>query len=377
VPVSVRGADAQIRGVGSEGLVAPDSPLECGRSGSTMRLLAGLLAGARFPVTLTGHPQLLARPMERVAEPLRLMGATVELAGKDRAPITVTGGKLRGIEYRLPVASAQVKSAVLLAGLRAEGRTTVVEPQPTRDHTERLLRAMGARCEQGVESGQDGSATHPARWERSASVWASELHAIRLRVPGDLSSAAPILAAAALIPGSEVGFDDVGLNPTRMGFAWLLRRMGARVEVEPKGEHPEPWGSLMVGHRPLRGLIIEPEQVPGVIDELPLLALVGTQAEGLTKVTGAGDLRVKESDRIAGVVTGLRALGADIEELDDGFVVRGPTPLEGGVCDARDDHRLAMAFSVAGMIARDRITVTGLESMADSFPGFLDALRTA
>lgn len=349
-----------VRGKGWEGLRPPTGPLDCGRSATTMRLLAGVAAGLPFGCVLTGDRQLLRRPMDRVAEPLRRMGAGVALRPGGLPPVAVRGGSLRGIEYRLPVASAQVKSCVLLAGLRAAGTTAVVETVPTRDHTERLLEAMGAPV--GRRPG----------W---VSVSPGPLDPIDLAVPGDVSSAAAILAGALLVPGSDVVVEEVGLNPLRTGFLRVLDRMGARVEVVSTSDGVEPVGTVRVRHEPLHGTLVEAAEVPSLIDELPLLAVLATRAEGVTEVRGAAELRVKESDRISGLVAGLRALGARVEELPDGFVVVGPTPLRGGRCDARSDHRLAMAFAVAGLVAEGPVEVVGMEFVADSFPGFEATLR--
>jgi 3-phosphoshikimate 1-carboxyvinyltransferase len=362
-----------VDGPGWEGLRPPPGPLDCGRSGTTMRLLAGVAAGLPVVSVLTGDDQLLRRPMDRVAEPLRRMGARVELGPDGRPPLTVRGGELQGIEYRLPVASAQVKSCVLLAGLRASGWTTVVEDVPTRDHTERLLEAMGARVERPTSEPWLGpSLPGPVQ----VSVAAGPLDPLDLGVPGDLSSAAPIVAAAALLPGSDVLVEGVGLNPGRTGFLRILERMGAGLEVVPASDGVEPVGTLRVRHARLRGVTVTGPEVPAAVDELPLLGVLGTQAEGVTEVRGAAELRVKESDRIAGLVAGLRALGAAIEELPDGFVVEGPTRLRGGRCDARADHRLAMAFTVAGLVAEGPVEVVGMEFVGDSFPGFEEALRS-
>jgi 3-phosphoshikimate 1-carboxyvinyltransferase len=325
-----------------------------------MRLLAGALAGRPLRAVLSGDPQLLRRPMERVAAPLRRMGARIETSA-GTPPVTLDGGALRGARHRLPVASAQVKSAILLAGLRAEGETAVTEPHPSRDHTERLLAWLGA----------------PIRRDdpRTVRVGPAALKGLTLRVPGDVSSAAFLAAAGALVPGSDIAVEDVGLNPTRTGFLRALARMGAEVETEVLEEEPEPRGRLRVRPCPLTGIEVGAGDVPGIVDELPLLGLVATAAEGETRVTGAGELRVKESDRIAGLVAGLRALGARAEELPDGFVVEGPTRLGGGAADARGDHRLAMTFAVAGLVAAGPVHVTGMGRAADSFPGFLRTLE--
>jgi 3-phosphoshikimate 1-carboxyvinyltransferase len=356
-----------VEGRGGRGLEPPGEAIDCGRSGTTMRLLAGILAGHPGTFVLTGHEQLLGRPMERVAAPLRLMGARVRTGEAGRPPLRIAGGRLAGIEYRLPVASAQVKSAVLLAGLFASGSTSVEEAIPTRDHTERVLEAAGIR----VTRSSVGSGAN-------VRVEPDTPEAFDLAVPGDLSSAAALITGATLVPGSDLRLPDVGLNPTRTGFLEVLARMGGSVDVERMDDGPEPRGDLRIRHAALGATRIGPDEVPSVIDELPLIGLLGTQAEGTTEVRGAEELRVKESDRIAGLVGGLRALGADVGELPDGFVVRGPTALSGGSCDARWDHRLAIAFALAGLIASDPVSVDGMDFVGDSFPEFvrtLDALR--
>ncbi|MGP8249274.1 MAG: 3-phosphoshikimate 1-carboxyvinyltransferase [Candidatus Dormibacteria bacterium] len=342
------------------------APLDCERSGTTMRLGAGLAAGLPWTLRLTGHPQLLRRPMERVAEPLRRMGARVTTAPGGRPPIDISGGDLTGIEYVLDPSSAQVKSAVLIAGLYASSPTTVVEPIPTRDHTERMLAAMGASIE-GADSDRG----------RSIRVAPGTLSPLRLSIPGDASSASVLGAAAALVPGSDVVLERVSANPTRTRFFEVLARMGAVVEFDTGGDQPgpEPATDIRVRQGALSAVRIEADEVPLLIDELPLVGLLATAAEGVTEVRGAAELRTKESDRIAGLVSGLRALGADAEELADGFVVRGPTQLRGGACDALTDHRLAMTFTLAGLVSAGVVEVTGSQFVSDSFPGFFASLR--
>jgi 3-phosphoshikimate 1-carboxyvinyltransferase len=308
--------------------------------------------------------------MDRVADPLARMGARIE-TDDGRAPVELDGGQLHGIDYALPVSSAQVKSALLLAGLRASGTTSLTEPHPSRDHTERMLAAMGAP----IESGRG-----------RASVRAGALSAVDVTIPGDLSSAAPLLAASALLPGSDLTVTGVGVNPTRAGFLRVLQRMGADVQAlstnadasAGDGAGGEPVADVRVLSTPLRSTAIDASEAPSMIDEVPLIGVLATRAEGRTQVRGVADLRMKESDRIAALVTGLRALGARIEEAPDGFVVEGPTRLAGGPCDARADHRLAMAFAVAGLVADGPVHIDGMEFVGDSFPGFLvalDALR--
>jgi 3-phosphoshikimate 1-carboxyvinyltransferase len=296
--------------------------------------------------------------MDRVARPLAAMGAEIaERNGPGRLPLAVRGRPLSGMSHRLEVASAQVKSALLLAGLAAEGETTIAEPLPSRDHTERMLKAMGAKLAIGAE----------------IRIEPGPVRAIDVAVPGDLSSACFFLGLAAAA-GGEVVVEEVGLNPGRLGFLSILERLGAEVVVETQEEGIEPVGSVTVRADGLRAIAVGARDVPGAIDELPLLAVLATQADGETRVTGAGELRVKESDRIAAIVTGLSAMGADIEALPDGFVVRGPVRLTGARLDAREDHRIGMALSVAASVARGESLLSGAEWVNVSYPGFFDAL---
>jgi len=361
-----------VHGQGLHGPQEPEEVLHCSRSGTTMRLLAGLLAGQPFLSILSGDPQLLRRPMGRIVAPLQNMGATVLGRENDRLPpLVLRGGLLRGIDYALPVASAQLKSALLLAGLYAEGATTLREPGPARDHTEQMLAAMGARLVVGPRDGRSGART--LRIEP-----ASELQALDMVVPGDFSSAAFLLAAAALVPGSEVTIQGVGVNPTRTGLLDLLRGMGAAVTLE--GERlagGEPVADLTVRASELRPVEVDGTMVVRAIDELPLLAVLATQALGETTLREAAELRVKETDRIATTVQELRRLGAQIEARADGFVVRGPTPLRSPTVavDSHGDHRLAMALAIAGLIAEGETRVQNVACVADSYPGFAEALR--
>jgi 3-phosphoshikimate 1-carboxyvinyltransferase len=351
----------RVQGAGLRGLRAPDGPVDCGNAGTLIRLLAGLAAGQEGPITLTGDDSLRARPMERVAEPLRRMGARVETTN-GCAPLTVEGGSLHAIEYQLPVASAQVKSAVLLAGLYADGRTTVVEPLPTRDHTELLLEAAGARVTR-----------------RPASV--SVLPADRLRlgavtIPGDFSAAAPFVVAATLLPGSELHVHGVGLNPRRTGLLDVLERMGARITVyNRRRAGREPSGDVEARSAELVATEVEPAEVPRLVDELPLFALAAASAHGKSRVRGAEELRVKESDRIEALVAALRAIGVRARELPDGFEVTGvPARPRGGTVDAGGDHRMAILGAVAGVVSRQGTEIRGAEAAAISFPGFFELL---
>jgi 3-phosphoshikimate 1-carboxyvinyltransferase len=357
-----------VRGTGLREAREPDGPIDVGNAGTLLRLLPGWLAaqeGRAF--TLDGDESIRRRPVDRIAEPLRLMGAELTATDGRFPPFEVRGARLRSISYELPVASAQVKSCVLLAALAADGATTVGEPARSRDHTERmLLRA-------GVNIHRNG--------RHVTVVNADELVLERVRVPGDLSSAAFMIAAGVLVPGSRLLIGDVGVNWTRTGFLRILRRMQGIVLGDLEDESgelapDEPVSDLDIAHGALEGTVVEAEEVPLAIDELPLVALLGCFAEGETVVHGAQELRVKESDRIAGVVEGLRGLGAEIEATDDGFVVQGGGPggLRGGVIDARGDHRLAMLGAVAGLASREGVEVVGIEAAAVSYPGFVDDL---
>jgi 3-phosphoshikimate 1-carboxyvinyltransferase len=363
--VEVRDGEVLVRGGGLRQAAEPDGPIDVGNAGTLMRLLPGWLAGqAGRSYTLDGDASIRRRPVDRIAEPLGLMGARVQAAGGRYPPFTVTGAALHPVTYELPVASAQVKSCVLLAALTAEGATTVVEPVASRDHTERMLARAGATVRRSGPRVTVGGC--------------DELALETLVVPGDPSSAAFAIAAAILVRGARVTIAATGTNWTRTGFVRIARRMGAVVvgelETDPGDDVPaeEPVGDLEVAGGPLQGTHVGAGEVPLAIDELPLVALLGCFAEGETVVTGAHELRVKESDRIAGVVEGLRGLGAAIEATDDGFAVTGSGGLRGGVLDARGDHRLAMLGAVAGLASREGVEVLGMEAAAVSYPRFLD-----
>jgi 3-phosphoshikimate 1-carboxyvinyltransferase len=362
------GGTLLVRGVGLRApLEATGGLLDVGNSGTLMRLLPGWLAGQPGGVwTLDGDESIRRRPVDRVAEPLREMGASVEARDDRLPPFTVRGAELTGISYRLPVPSAQVKSCVLIAGMLAEGSTTVVESGQSRDHTERMLRRARVPFERNGLS--------------STVSQVDELELDEIVVPGDPSSAAFLVAAATLVPGSRVVMGNVALNWTRTGFLRIAERMGAVIlgDLEEPGTEAddEPVGELDVASAPLEGTEVEPEEVPLAIDELTLVALLGAFAEGETVVRGAGELRFKESDRIAAVVEGLRGLGADIEETRDGFAVRGDgSPLPGGAIDSRGDHRIAMLGAVAGLASTGGVDVVGMDAAAVSYPGFERDLR--
>jgi 3-phosphoshikimate 1-carboxyvinyltransferase len=351
----------RIQGVGLRGLREPGAPIDCGNSGTTLRLLAGILAGEQGRFELTGDESLRRRPVDRIAEPLAQMGATVE-SDDGTPPLVVAGGELRGIRYELPVASAQVKSCVLLAGLYAAGRTTVVEPLPTRDHTELMLEAAGVRV---------------TRAQRRVSVGPAEhLRLGEVDVPGDFSAAAPFIVAATLLPGSELTIHDVGLNPRRTGLLDVLARMGARITVFNRHKSAgEPVGDIDVRAAELTATTVTTEEVPRMVDELPLFALAAGSAHGESSVEGAQELRVKETDRIETVTTSLRALGIRITASDDGLGVRGvPSRPKGGGMSSHGDHRIAMLGAVAGLASREGVELQDAQAVAVSFPGFFELL---
>jgi 3-phosphoshikimate 1-carboxyvinyltransferase len=364
--VEERGDEIVVRGTGLREAREPQEPIDVGNAGTLLRLLPGWLAsqeGRSF--TLDGDDSIRRRPVDRIAEPLRQMGAEVQARGGRFAPLEVRGARLRAISCELPVASAQVKSCVLLAALAADGATTVGEPARSRDHTERMLLRAGA----GVH--RNG--------RHVTVVNADELLLGGVTVPGDASSAAFMVVAGVLVPGSRLLIADVGVNWTRTGFLRILRRMRGIVLGDLEDETgelvaEEPVSDLDVAHGALEGTVVEPEEVPLTIDELPLVALLGCFAEGDTVVRGAQELRLKESDRIAGVVSGLRGLGARIEATEDGFAVRGAGGLKGGTLDARGDHRMAMMGAVAGLASAEGVEVVGMDSAAVSYPGFVEDL---
>ena len=356
------GLQLSITGRGLGGLQPPTGLLDAGNSGSTMRMLAGILSAHPFATTMTGDDSLQRRPMRRVIVPLERMGARIG-SQDGRPPLSIQGtASIQPIEFSPEVPSAQVKTAVLLAGLHANGTTTVHEPLATRDHTERALHAFGVRVEVGG---------------RSVSVRGGQrLTARNLDVPGDISSAAFWMVAAASLPGSEIVIESVGVNPTRTGVIDVLRRMGADVQITGNGSNVgEPIGTIRVRHGQLGTTVIDPAEVPGVIDELPVLGALATHG-GELRVTGAQELRVKESDRISALAEGLRRMGADIDELPDGFHVRGRQRLRGGDVDARNDHRLAMAFAVAALGASGPTVIHDAGAAAVSYPEFFSVLES-
>jgi 3-phosphoshikimate 1-carboxyvinyltransferase len=351
----------RVEGAGLRGLTEPEAPIDCGNSGTTLRLLAGILAGQRGRFELAGDDSLRRRPVDRIADPLAEMGARVATAD-GKPPLGIEGGDLRGIRYELPVASAQVKSCVLLAGLYAAGQTTVVEPLPTRDHTELMLEAAGVRV---------------TRRQRRISVGPAEsLRLGEVDVPGDFSAAAPFVVAATLLPGSELTIHEVGINPRRTGLLDVLARMGARITVFNRRKSAgEPVGDVEVRSAELTATTVTADEVPRMVDELPLFAVAAATARGESRVEGAQELRVKETDRIETVTTSLRALGLRVSASDDGLGVRGvPSRPKGGGMGSHGDHRIAMLGAVAGLVSREGVELQDAEAVAVSFPGFFELL---
>jgi 3-phosphoshikimate 1-carboxyvinyltransferase len=356
------GNSVRIRGRGFDGLHAASGPLDAGNSGSTLRMLAGILAGRPFETVLTGDASLRRRPVERIAAPLRAMGAGA-ISTDGRPPLAIRGAVLQPIAWDLPVPSAQVKTAVLLAGLQAPGTTTVREPALSRDHTERLLPAFGVPVQR---AGLAVSVSGPARLTPTV-----------MRVPGDASSAAFLIVAALILPDSEVRIDDVLLNPTRTAFLEVLRRMNASIEVDTTTAAPEPVGSIVARSSSLAGIDVPAELAPALIDEVPVLAVAAACAHGRTSFSGVAELRVKESDRIRALAEGLGRMGVPVEERPDGLAVEGGRALRGAELEACDDHRIAMALSVAALRASGETEIAGAECASISFPQFYDYLTAS
>lgn len=366
VRVEGSGTSLRIHGVGRDGLRRPAAPLDFGNSGTGMRLAAGLLAGQDFSSRLVGDASLSRRPMARIRDPLSQMGACIRTGAGGRPPLEVGGGGtvLRGIDYAMPVASAQVKSCLLIAGLYARGTTRVREPAPSRDHTERMLATFGCPVER---SGRSVTLTG-----------GGVLRAQSIRVPGDLSSAAFLTVGALIAPGSVLRLEGVGMNPTRTGVIDILRAMGGSIEIcAARGgfSTEEPTADLELRSSELRGIDIAPEQVPLAIDEFPVLCVAAACARGVTRVRGAAELRVKESDRLEAMAEGLRALGVRVRSVSDGMDIYGGE-LSGGTVNSHGDHRIAMAFAMAGLRARERVRVEDCRNVDTSFPGFVDVAAT-
>lgn len=365
VPITRDGETVTIQGVGLHGLKQAEQPLDMGNSGTTTRLIMGLLAGQDFPSELTGDASLSKRPMKRVSDPLAEMGANIEVTD-GHLPAVINGEKLHGVDYHLKVASAQVKSALILAGLQADGVSILVEKQPTRNHTEKMLRAFGAEIE--TESDDVTITVHPQ----------PHMHGITLNVPGDMSSAAFFMVAASLVPGSKITLRNVGMNDTRTGLYSILKRMGGKISLSNEQTTGEPTADLTVEAAELHPIEIGAAEIPAVIDELPLVALLAAKAKGVSKITGAGELRVKETDRISAIVTEFNKMGIDIQELDDGFVIDGRKPwrVVDSQLDSHGDHRIGMVMATAALLVNQPLTLTGADSINISYPEFFDDLAT-
>ncbi|MBA2870187.1 3-phosphoshikimate 1-carboxyvinyltransferase [Anoxybacillus calidus] len=365
VSITQNGSEVVVEGKGITGLQEPTEILNVGNSGTTTRLLLGILAGCSFHACLIGDESIAKRPMARVTNPLREMGAKID--GREHGnytPLSIRGGNLQAIRYTSPVASAQVKSAILLAGLMADGTTTVIEPHKSRDHTERMLKAFGGEV---VVDGLTVSVTGK-----------QQLKGAHIDVPGDISSAAFFLVAGAIAPNSEITLKNVGLNPTRTGIIDVLKQMGADIAIENiRNEESEPMGDITVRTSELKGIEIGGELIPRLIDEIPIIALLATQAEGTTVIKDASELRVKETDRIATVVSELNRLGADIEATDDGMIIRGKTKLKANhiVVDSYGDHRIGMMLAIAACITEGELTLNRSEAIAVSYPSFFEHLQ--
>lgn len=361
--VSISGDESVVR-INGSGLHAPTVPLDCGNSGTTMRLLTGLLAGRTIPATLIGDESLMSRPMDRIIDPLTTMGARIS-SRDGAAPLSIKSAELHGISYPLPVPSAQVKSALLLAGLGAAGMTRIHEPVKTRDHTEIMLRQCGVPVTQNNSYISISKLDHP-------------LNPIEMTIPGDISTAAFFIIAAVLVPGSDLVIRGLSRNPTRTGAIAVLEQMGANLEcLDSWLERGEPVGDLRIQASRLTAMPLVGSLIPSIIDEIPILAIAATQAEGTTTVRNAGELRIKESDRIRLIVDNLRAMGANIQEKPDGFDITGPTTLHGANIHTGNDHRIAMAFSIAGLIADGPLTLDNPDCASVSFPGFYKYLEDA
>ena len=353
----------KIKGKGLYGLQEPKDILDIGNSGTTIRLLTGLLSGQDFYSVLSGDASIRKRPMKRVVEPLRMMGADIG-GRKDGqfAPLSIRGNKLNPLHYTLPVASAQVKTALLLAGLYTKGETVIKEPLPARDHTERMLEIMQADIK-----------ISPSEIKL---MGGKELRGTDIFIPGDISSAAYFMAAGSVLKGSQITIKQAGVNPTRTGIIEILNKMGANIDIlNYRIKSNEPQADLMIEYSKLKEVEIKKENVPFLIDELPLIAVVATQAQGKTVVSGAKELRVKETDRIKAIVSELKKMGADIKEKEDGFIVEGPSKLKGAVCDSYNDHRIAMSLAVAALLAEGKTVIKNSECIDISFPGFKKILQ--
>lgn len=358
------GEKVTVHGVGLQGLKEPDSVLDVGNSGTTIRLISGILAGQNFTSLLTGDSSIRRRPMKRVLDPLGKMGA--EVLGRDnnnKAPFAIKGKELESISYKTPVASAQIKSAVLLAGLYSKGTTTVIEPEKSRNHTEVMLKGFGAEIEEGPNF--------------SSVKGFPKLMGQKITVPGDISSAAFFIAGALILPDKEVCIENVGLNETRTGIIDVFREMGGDIQIiNERYTSGEKVGDIIVKSSKLKGITFGGEIIPRLVDEIPVIAVAATQAEGVTIIHGAEELKIKESDRLKTISKELSKMGADIEETDDGLIIKGGTPLKYADCESYDDHRIAMSCAIAGLVSDGGVSIDDLSCVDISFPGFFETIKS-
>lgn len=358
------GEKVTVHGVGLQGLKEPDSVLDVGNSGTTIRLISGILAGQNFTSLLTGDSSIRRRPMKRVLDPLGKMGA--EVLGRDnnnKAPFAIKGKELESISYKTPVASAQIKSAILLAGLYSKGTTTVIEPEKSRNHTEVMLKGFGAEIEEGPNF--------------SSVKGFPKLMGQKITVPGDISSAAFFIAGALILPDKEVCIENVGLNETRTGIIDVFREMGGDIQIiNERYTSGEKVGDIIVKSSKLKGITFGGEIIPRLVDEIPVIAVAATQAEGITIIHGAEELKVKESDRLKTISKELSKMGADIEETDDGLIIKGGTPLKYADCESYDDHRIAMSCAIAGLVSDGGVSIDDLSCVDISFPGFFETIKS-
>lgn len=358
------GEKVTVHGVGLQGLKEPDSVLDVGNSGTTIRLISGILAGQNFTSLLTGDSSIRRRPMKRVLDPLGKMGA--EVLGRDnnnKAPFAIKGKELESISYKTPVASAQIKSAILLAGLYSKGTTTVIEPEKSRNHTEVMLKGFGAEIEEGPNF--------------SSVKGFPKLMGQKITVPGDISSAAFFIAGALILPDKEVCIENVGLNETRTGIIDVFREMGGDIQIiNERYTSGEKVGDIIVKSSKLKGITFGGEIIPRLVDEIPVIAVAATQAEGVTIIHGAEELKVKESDRLKTISKELSKMGADIEETDDGLIIKGGTPLKYADCESYDDHRIAMSCAIAGLVSDGGVSIDDLSCVDISFPGFFETIKS-
>jgi 3-phosphoshikimate 1-carboxyvinyltransferase len=357
-----------VYGQGLHGLKAAPHPIDCGNSGTTMRLLMGLLAGQPFDTTLIGDASLSKRPMKRVAEPLRQMGAQINLTDDKHAPVHIQGSILHGVHYELPIASAQVKSAIMLAGLYCDSAPVITGQIQSRDHTERMFELF--RFDSSLRG-----ALAPRQSRGHGLLRDARSDELALKIPGDPSTAAFWVVAATLVPGSDITLEGISFNPTRIGYLDVLERMGAKITRELTAPSPEPAGNLRIQHAKLSGTTISVDEIPNVIDEIPILAIAMSQATGISRVSGAEELRVKESDRLEAIAENLSAMGAGITLSQDGFSITGPAPLQGANIRTHDDHRIAMAFAIAGLVASGQTSIDNPSCVRISYPAFFETLE--